>query len=318
MDFQEKIEFLKRKISQELRPLLSETCILLDLPYYTNIGDTLIWEGTESLVKMFGCNCLYRASVNTYKYKKIPIHTTVLLQGGGNFGDIWRAHQEFRLKVIEDYPNNRIVILPQTVYYENEEVMKEDARKCQEHPDLVICARDMRSYSLLKKYFFKNRILLLPDMAFCIPLDRLYRFRSKTEDKILFLKRIDKEQLNACPGLLPLPENGTVIETKDWPSMEEPSWIIFVFEKLLALNTKTGNSFGRLIDCFAYTILRKHFISTGVKFVSRYRYIYTTRLHVAILSTLLAKPYLFLDNSYGKNRTFYMTWLSDLKEVEFI
>lgn len=49
--------------------------------------------------------------------RKIKKDTIILLQGGGNFGDIWDIH-EFKRKVIRNYPENRIIIFPQTVFYQ--------------------------------------------------------------------------------------------------------------------------------------------------------------------------------------------------------
>ena len=37
----------------------------------------------------------------------------ILMPGGGNFGDLYTLYNEFRLKVIEDFPDNRIVMPPQ-------------------------------------------------------------------------------------------------------------------------------------------------------------------------------------------------------------
>lgn len=53
-------------------------------------------------------------------------------------------------------------------------------------------------------------------------------------------------------------------------------------------------------------------------FVNSYNYIYTTRLHIAILATLLEKPCTFIDNNYGKNSGFYQTWLNDIDDIIFI
>lgn len=54
----------------------------------------------------------------------------------------------------------------------------------------------------------------------------------------------------------------------------------------------------------------------GVEFVSQYKAVYTTRLHVMILSVLLEKPVQFIDNSYGKLSSFYDTWLKNCRGVE--
>ncbi len=48
--------------------------------------------------------------------------------------------------------------------------------------------------------------------------------------------------------------------------------------------------------------------------------IYSTRLYAIILSLLLGKDsdLYWFDNSYGKNSSFYETWLSDLDGIKFI
>ena len=64
---------------------------------------------------------------------------------------------------------------------------------------------------------------------------------------------------------------------------------------------------------------RHHFaemmFKEGVRFISPYRQIETTRLHGCILSILLGKEVTLVDNSYGKNRNFYHTWLTDLDSI---
>ena len=48
MNFSGKVAFLRDLIVNTLTPLISDSYVLWDLPYYTNIGDILIWEGTEN------------------------------------------------------------------------------------------------------------------------------------------------------------------------------------------------------------------------------------------------------------------------------
>ena len=106
--------------------------------------------------------------------------TIILLQGGGNFGDIWDIH-EFKRKVIRNYPENRIIIFPQTVFYQKKnENMLRDIELMSRHPYLTICAREV-----LKKNF-KNTILLVPDMAFCIPYANLQKYLQPTQNKTLY------------------------------------------------------------------------------------------------------------------------------------
>ena len=55
-----------------------------------------------------------------------------------------------------------------------------------------------------------------------------------------------------------------------------------------------------------------------MKQLGAYKTIYTTRLHAAILGVLLGKKVVFMDNSYGKNRGFYETWLKDCDAVKMM
>ncbi len=107
MNFSGKVAFLRDLIVNTLTPLISDSYVLWDLPYYTNIGDILIWEGTENFLKQLSSQCISKCSYQTFSYKPLPKDTTILLQGGGNFGDLWRVHQEFRLKIVELYPDNK-------------------------------------------------------------------------------------------------------------------------------------------------------------------------------------------------------------------
>lgn len=313
MHFREKIESLKEQIIKQVKPLIEEDFVYLDLPYHNNIGDTLIWEGTLQFFKHLAHRCTYKSSVATFKESNInPESGTILLHGGGNFGDLWPDHQRFRLEIIQKYPKHRIIILPQTFFYQDRDLMKQHAEIMATHPDLHICARDDRSHVSLQVNFSKNNILLVPDMAFCISKRMLRRYRVREKDKTLILKRNDKElALGLIDKLGPLGKN---VEVHDWPSLETsepPSKMLFAI-----LDYKYSSR--GIADWYAHHFFKNQLLKTGVAFVSQYKEIYTTRLHVAILAVLLHKHCYFLDNTYGKNSSFYDSWLSDLDDITFL
>lgn len=190
MKYGETINVLRENIKSTLTPLINNDYILLDLPYYSNIGDTLIWEGTKEYLETLPYKCLYYASKDSFIYRNLPKNVVILLQGGGNFGDLYRLHSEFRKKIIELYPYNKVIILPQTAFYKDRQKLIIDAEFYSQHKNVTICAREQYTYDLLKKHF-KNEILLMPDMAFFINLKK-YKLGKET-GKVLYLKRIDKE-----------------------------------------------------------------------------------------------------------------------------
>ena len=312
MTVSEKISQLKSIIDKQLSPLIDANYILLDVPYYTNIGDTLIWEGTREFLKKIPYRCLYTASVETYKYQPLPKGTIILMQGGGNFGDLWRRHQDLRQRVVEAYPDNKIIILPQTIFYKDKKWFEKDATALNKHKNLHICARDTKSLEILESAVTGN-LHLVPDMAFYISERLLKRESVKENGRTLFLKRNDTEfceyDFNAH-----ITEEKALLDTCDWPTMEQSFFAKELLDKLVFRRKRLK----RIPDIYADLIFRPFQVKKGVEFVSQYKKVYTTRLHVAILSILLKKEVVFFDNSYGKNSSFYHTWLQNLDNLKFI
>lgn len=306
-DFTSKKQELRRIIKDVITPLIDNDYYLIDVPFYHNTGDLLIWEGENEFLKTLQYKCLGISSMISFDNSMIKNENAIiLLQGGGNFGDLWRGFQDFRLKVIKNFPNNKIIVFPQTVYYHNEDTLIEDARIMGEHKNLTICARDKFSFDLLKKHF-KNNIISVPDMAFFISQDYINKFRTKEKNRCLYLKRKDKENKTENININSI----YPIDITDWPAMQKRDIVQIGFRIIRQFR------YNKLTNWYLNKIYRKYQIEKGIKFISSYKEIYTTRLHVGILATLLNKEFHFFNNSYGKNKGFYDTWLSDLKGIIF-
>lgn len=318
MTSEEKIRELRGIIEREVSPLITDDYVLWGLPYHSNIGDTLIWEGELNFLKTIPHKCLDVCAWDGYRHKPLKKNTIILLHGGGYFGDTWRNGWEYPLDCIENYPENRIVLFPNTIYYEDKALMAEDARRMAKLKNLVICARDKVSYQIAKENF-SNEVRLVPDMAFCISLHYLSKWRKPSNGRTLFLKRIDKEL-----GKGNVEINGKDIDVRDWPTMDsKPHWQDHAFSLSMRVKNRLSRHLPalsavgeRLEDWTAYHIYRPHLTRMGVEFVSPYKDIVTTRLHVMILATLLGQKVEFVDNSYGKLSSFYNSWLSDADNVQ--
>jgi len=313
----ENVHALGQMVYDKLGKLINRDYIFLDLPYYTNIGDTLIWKGTEDFLEQCQGNCLYRASIETYIKPEISNEVIILLQGGGNFGDIWRRHTEHVMKVLKDFPDNKVIILPQTVHYNSSEVLKSDALQISKHKNLTICARDKNSFDILSQNFSINDVLLLPDMAFCIHESFLQKHAVRSKGKTLFFKRKDVEQSNYDFDSY---IRESEVDTREWPSMDSFLVATMVLTGLSILRKRLSkiNLFKRLTDWYAIHIYMPYLLRIGVRFMSSYEKVYSTRLHGAILGILLNKEMVFFDNSYGKNSSFFTCWLEDFNKVTFV
>ncbi|MCM1452578.1 MAG: polysaccharide pyruvyl transferase family protein [Clostridium sp.] len=312
------IKELRGIIEAKLKPLIPGDYMLLDAPYYHNIGDVLIWQGIHDFCKTLDGRNIGTSNITTCIFPDLSPSCTILLMGGGNFGDLWRVFQEFRIKAVEHYPNNRIIIFPQSVWYEDEKLIGYDYEIFKNHPNLYLCARDTFSYDFLKKYFSECNVLLIPDMAFFIDHNLLHKFKNKHEGKKLFLKRLDKELSDTNVFLY----NNKEYETRDWPTYEKSDYLLWVTRRLEGVYYRTKNipklntALSDITNSFAQIAIRKHLVKTGIKFLSNYDEIVTTRLHTMILAVLLGKDVRYIDNTTGKLSAFASTWLCDFENVK--
>lgn len=318
MKFQQKIDELRNIYRKTLSPLVTNDYVLLDVPYHRNIGDVLIWEGERNFLSTLPYKNLGTHSFVSWQRKQLHPKAIILLHGGGNFGDLYRCYQDFRLRVISDYPNNKIIILPQSVWYEDKSLIKKDAEIMSCHKNLTLCARDKWSYEFMQRHFPANNILLIPDSAFCISDSFLDCYRHKeVPGKELYFERTDKELGATLPKGLAIN-----MEVHDWPTYEQPYnvfnrfwWVAHVQGALRRLNILKP-ILSPTLDSYADWHIRCRSVELGCKFLSPYDHIITTRLHTLILSVLLHKPVDYINNTTSKLSAYADTWLSDLDEVK--
>lgn len=308
----EKILQLKAEINDILTPLINRDYVLLDVPYHGNIGDTLIWQGEEDYLSALRHRCLGVHSLDSWWGNSLPPESIILLQGGGNFGDLWRDSQNFRLRIIAEHTDRRIVMFPQSIWYDDKSLIGHDASIMAQHPDLHLCARDHYSYDFFCRHFSANHIYLVPDMAFHIADSRLDPYRGYSTSKKLYFKRLDKEFASGTIDTI----QGHDIH--DWPTIEKIPFLIHFTGKMMAV-AKRIDSFSGVthlmrdyVDRKYQSTLKPDLFCQGCNLISQYDSVVTTRLHAMILSILLHKPVRYIDNSSGKLSAFAHTWLTDL------
>lgn len=316
----EKITELRNIIHDQLNGLITPKVALFGLPVHGNIGDSMIAYGELQLIKDNNSKCIYKRLFidDSSRLPQLPTDCTILLQGGGDFGDVWRGIHEERLRIINNYPNHDIVILPQSVFYFDLELARQDALILSRHKKLTICARDINSFTFLSKHF-ANKILLVPDIAFLIPQNLLMKYAKPASKESLYLRRIDKE-LNSYH--FETPPNAIIA---DWPTISNKHPQIRHIIQLIgysdALRIRKFHTLENLLRKYTLDKLVKHlyldFCQIGAEFISEYKNLVLTRLHSAILAILLNKEFTLLDNSYHKNRNFFNTWLSDVNLCHF-
>jgi len=93
----------------------------------------------------------------------------IFLHSGGNLGDRGMWSENARRAIIKAFPKNKIVSLPQTIFFSNTDKGRRELAVTREiyngHGDLTVMARDSRSFELAKEYFPACRTMCVPDFV---------------------------------------------------------------------------------------------------------------------------------------------------------
>lgn len=310
----EKKRQLEAILCEKVLPLIDRDYMLYGLPYYSNVGDTLIWNGEIELLKKSPYKCRGVCAWDRYPKTKLPEDVMILITGGGYFGDLWRNAWQEVLDGIAPNINNRIVIMPCSIFYEDPATREKDAAFLSHFPHLTILVRDKASLDYARRYF-KNEAILVPDMAFCMNEKHLRKIAQHVPgNEALYFARQDKEK---SKEIIHIPESKYDIH--DWLPMEQLLPGELRFNRCMGYAWRLGRinkKWQKSMEHFLYRHLyRRYMTDTGALQIADYHRIYSTRLHAMILAVMLERPVKFIDNSYGKISSYYNTWLSDCNIV---
>ncbi|HEY4265059.1 MAG TPA: polysaccharide pyruvyl transferase family protein, partial [Micropepsaceae bacterium] len=152
------VDFQVKRLLESFAPIIprDRPAALIDFPDSTNCGDHAIWLGEKVLLSRLGVPIAYECSPQTYDREALAARIgsgPILLQGGGNFGDRYPAHHEFRLRVLQDFPKNRIVFFPQQVTFLDNDYLQRTADFLKEHAGVTLFARGVVAQQMFTRYF---------------------------------------------------------------------------------------------------------------------------------------------------------------------
>jgi exopolysaccharide biosynthesis predicted pyruvyltransferase EpsI len=300
------VDSLAEKIMRVARSLLSAgtRCALLDFQSHPNVGDSAIWIAQRFILRTIGVRVMY-AGGQTFVPEQLAARLhggPILLQGGGNLGDLWPEHQRFRERVIAAFPDRPIIQLPQSIHFQNAGALRRARSVFNAHPNLTILVRDRDSLELAQAEF-SVRSVLCPDVV--VALGSLKR-RTHPSVDVLQLFRTDQE--SARP--LPHPKDGGSARV-DW--ITEPRGLTGVGRVVLKRLTRSRRVFGSAWSCtpYLFDLLARQRLAYGAKLLSSAKVVITDRLHGHILSMLLGIPHVLIGDRYGKIKHFHETWTKD-------
>ena len=302
-----------RRIDETIRRVVPRgiRSALVDIPTHFNVGDHAIWAGEHIALSRAVIRPNYVCSIDTFDRARLA-HAVrdgiILLTGGGNFGDLWPEHHQFRETLIAAFPGNPIVQLPQSIWYDDPENARRTREIIREHGRFTLLVRDRASQQIARE-FLGIEPVLCPDMAFALgPLKR----RGRATHEVFYLKREDKEALSDT-GIASVRASlkdvlGASADwiAADWP-IQSRAEMFLANAPILYPSLIAGDNRHRL-QAPLFDALTNMRLAAGAKLLSQGRHVVSDRLHGFILALLLGIPVVPVDNRVRKLSSFIDTW----------
>lgn len=234
-----------------------------------------------------------------YKYisiikKIVNEKDLVFLQSGGNLGDRGLWSEKARRLVIENFSKNKVISLPQTIFFSDTKEGKEELEATKSiynnHNDLIIIARDNCSFRLAKDYFPKCKIMVCPDFVLYLQPYNNIGLNGKRENVLLCLRE----------------DTESIISGDARDAIKE-------FIKNLNMDCSLYNTF---IDrCISRENREREFKST-LSLFKKHKLVITDRLHGVLFSVITRTPCIALKTIDHKV-TESMNWFVGLNYVSY-
>jgi exopolysaccharide biosynthesis predicted pyruvyltransferase EpsI len=293
------------------------TVALLDFPNHQNSGDSLIWLGELEYLRSIDVNIGYVADHSRYDpsllRKRLP-HGPILLSGGGNFGDRWGHMQDFRERVIGDFPDRPIIQLPQSIDFSSKERLAQAQSRFSIHPDLTILMRDKKGADKVRTLFPSQRVLFCPDMAFGYAPSPS---SSRAHFDVLMLRRKDRESTGVLDSVKFGP--GRSVCDEEWGLRRDRKLLWQALHTPGAIAKRAAGLSPVLHDLIftSFNYQARINVANAVAILSRGRVVVTDRLHAAVLGALLGIPVVATNNANGKVAAIYEDYLHQMPNVVF-
>lgn len=274
--------------------------LLIGVPYHGNIGDSAIYYAERKFIednfKDYEFNHISEQGqekcINKIAkyYDKEDI---IFMHGGGNMGNVYLWHEEIRRKAIEVFSNNRIIIFPQTIHFEDS---KEGQKQLQitrkiynSHPNLTLIAREEKSYKMMKEYFPQNNVIMTPDI-------------------VMYLDETEPRQIRS--GALMAMRNDKEIRLEQSESKQIENILIKEYGNVTYTDTHLGYDKAENYE------KRIEIIKDKLNEFKKAEIVITDRLHGMIFASITSTPCIAFANNNHKIEYSYK-WLQNLGYIKF-
>ena len=281
-------------------PLNKKKIYVINTPLHTNIGDSAIaYAQNIFLQKNIGDDykIVQVTSGEWARFRKVlgcivRKKDIIMQHGGGNMGITWFNEEIERRRIIEQFPNNKMIIFPQTIYYGDSEEGKKEFENSKKiynnHKDLHLIAREKVSYEIMKEAYQNCDVILTPDIV--LSMDKLNNPYKR--EGITFCFRRDAEKV-----LTPEDEKYIINECK------KISDKVFYTDMISERAVTKENRVDIIMDKF--------------KDFQKSELVITDRLHGMVFCAISGTPCIVFGNYNQKVKGTY-EWIKDLPYIRYV
>lgn len=195
----------KIKLAVYLLLPIGRKVLILGTPEHQNLGDSAIVIAQRKFLEKCGisANRIKEVTFSEYRLYRKPleklVNKNILITqlGGGNMGNEWMEEEKLHRELLIDFPKNAEIIFPQTVFYTPTDYGEEEKQKSVNYyngrRNLILFARERKSYELMKTLYPDSSVLLAPDIVLSAS-QSTFGVQSKKRSNIMLCLRNDVEK----------------------------------------------------------------------------------------------------------------------------
>lgn len=270
--------------------------ILFNSPAYSNLGDHAIALAERELFqRLFPGTEFIEISCQQYIRENLLIQNVIqaedilIISGGGYLGSLWLWLEDITKNIIQQYPDNKIIIFPQTMYFDHSglgEIEKKSLSSVlNSHNDLTVMLRDEESYRLASGLLDHSaRKLLIPDIALSLKYEGTF---------------------DRSGGLVCIRDD------------KEAVWIDEIYiERILREKGIEAERFTTISEDDVFLDNRKECIVKLLDKIRQASVVITNRLHAMIFCAVTNTPCVAFDNLSGKVSASFQ-WIKEKPHIVF-
>ena len=296
--------YMKPKYRKRMKQLLdirnstkSKVVFLIGTQEYGNLGDHAITIAEIKLINNTSDNIkVLEITAGHFRFdynrviELVRKDDIITITGGGFIGDLWMIEEEMIRSILSFFPNNKIIIFPQTIFFQDNKELELTRKIYQNHKHLFVCLRERTSYDFCKNNLlggeFKN-CYLVPDIVMY-----LNEIKNNNRNGILLCLRKDREAILT-------PNDKEMIKETAYKKNQTISFTDTVLEKWQNIKT------------------RNHAVSEKLNEFGSAELVITDRLHGMLFSVITGTPCIALNNLSGKVKGTYDEWLTQIEYIKY-